>query len=109
MTTDDEETSEAQVSGEVQALRNLLNVIAELDVERDLVRTRKLGIDASFAIAKQLFEEMQRYVARLQPLDWQKLTPQMVSQVTDSAESVRAALQKVREYTVEECFLYDPL
>jgi hypothetical protein len=106
VTTEEEEQPEEEAeSEEVQRLRAALDEIAGLRVEEDLVRARALG-DASFAEARPLFEEIVRFVGKLQPLAWAKLPPSPVNNVAKHAENLRDAVQQVRDFTLQQA---DPL
>jgi hypothetical protein len=99
MTT--EKLEEQQEAEEIGRLRLALKTIAEVDVERDLVRAPDLG-SASFADSRPLFQEMVQYAKKLQPLDWHKLPRKTAANLAQPAEQVVAQLQQVKGFTLEQ-------
>lgn len=83
-----------------EQIKETLRRIAELDIERDLVRLQELGQQVNFAEHRDLFTEVLGFTATCSDLPWETLTTQQQSQVLSLSQALHANIEGIREFSV---------
>ncbi|HLF77260.1 MAG TPA: hypothetical protein VJB57_07170 [Dehalococcoidia bacterium] len=105
MTTNGAQAATQEESQELLALRSNLEAITSVNIDNDLIRAAQLG-DGSFQAGRALFEQIQSYAVKLQPLAWQLLTTRQVDAVRGPMEKLATVLQQIKEFQLIKVIRY---
>ncbi|MCY3888142.1 MAG: hypothetical protein OXG19_10675 [Chloroflexi bacterium] len=91
-------TSEEQLAVD---LRQRLAILAAIDIDKVLVQSDQLGTLA-FLDLQDTFQSLVDSCARLRDLDWNKMPPTQVRQVSEHTNSVTGLLEKIARFKLTE-------
>lgn len=80
-------------------IKSVLTAISELDVERDLIQTPRLGSAGDFSAWRDLFDEIVDFARLHADLPWQKLPANRISSTRDQLQQVFRALGDIQGFS----------
>lgn len=89
-------TTDQTVTDEIRAV---LGEFAEINVDRDLVRTSDLGTTLDFSGNRHLFEDIKTFSTSLAELSWENLPGSAQQETRDGLDRLSQAIDAIKEFS----------
>lgn len=85
-----------------EEIGRLLHLLKDIDVERDLVRTRDLGEQLDFSSDRPLFMEVKDFSGKIADLPWKMLPESSVQSVLSHVNNVNNSVNEIQSFSLTD-------